>query len=1137
MARNGSAPKRSLAPWRLRTSSRRAGAQWRLLVVVGAVAVLSSTLLTSLSVLVATTEQDAVRGSLATAPRDQLEVRTWLTRPSGTVAETSRATDVAIHDALGSQVTETSSSFSLSEMFTIPRKSELFGLTYFGEIDGIVDHASLIDGAWPALATNDGPPTVAIPATAAKERSLTVGGTIRVSLEFGQPKVPVRIVGIYEVTDPAEAFWKADVLRGAGFDPAYPVPGTAGALATDATGPLVVASGAMAADHIAVERVVVRSSPDFSNLSVDELLPVLDRAGSLNLTIPTALATAADSVSALTPLPNTLNGVASALAVTRGTVLVVGLLVLVLSVAALSQTARLLNESRASERGLLRARGATRAQLVALGAIEALGIAAVAALASPPLSRLVYLAIAGQSTMASARMDNDPGIPLVVWATAAVISVIFAIVIIVPLLGAEGTFHEGQQAGARQRRASGLQRSGIDLAVVVVAAVAYWQLLQYRPEAQAKATLFVDPILVVGPTLILLAGALLSVRLLPLLSRGAERLATRGRGAVVALAAWEVGRRPRKATAAVLLLTLTVSVGTFGLSFLSSWQQSQIDQATFAVGAPVRIMDDGLSTGSELASIDGGAVGAPQPVVRTTGELANASAMRAYGDPSRGKPVVVLGLTSPARAMLDRGRLADEGGSHLATRLPGFDDTVTGGAIPQGATGISAIVTMQPEDKRKDLRMVLSAIVQDAAGTLATVDFGSIYADGDTYRAKGLIPEGFAATSLVGISAGVYSDPNEKGALPLLSGRAELRMRDFSALTLKSGKDGLNKYDELDVKEFTRTPVVLDTELWRGSGDLTSQRTGYSPTALPHAKWPIRLSFTVPAELRSIPMTVTEVAWTPPSQLGIVVVGPLSSTAHLDVGTGMTLIVNGQLMAAIIVGTLDHLPGTGSATTFSALNVATGEADESTIVVDGNQLTRSLVQRGERLGQPTEWWVDVPRDSSAAYVATAQERGLTAISGEGLGAELQQHPVRIPIQAALWLIIVGAALLAAVGFAIHATGNLRSRAIEFAQLRAVGLTRWHLVLAVTIESLLVCVLGTGFGIALGVGLSELITPLVGASASGTPAVPEARVLLPWLGIGAFALIVITALVLLVLVMARTQRAANPATALRWGGDR
>jgi hypothetical protein len=1136
MVRHGSAPKRSLAPWRLRTSSRRAGAQWRLLVVVGAVAILSSTLLTSLSVLVANSEQGAVRGSLATSPSDQLEVRTWLTRPTGSVAETTRATDIAVHDALGPQVTETSSSFSLSEMFTVPRKSELFGLTYFGEIDGIMNHASLIDGVWPTLEADDGPLTVAVPATAAKERSLKVGGTMGVSLEFGQPKVPVRIVGIYEITDPHEVFWTTDVLKGAGFEPAYPVPGTAGALATDATGPLVIANGTMGARQIAVERVVVRSTPVFAGLSVDELLPVLDRARSLNLTIPTALAAAAASVSTLTPLPNTLNGVASALAVTRGTVLVIGLLVLVLSVAALSQTARLLNESRAAERGLLRARGATRTQLITLGAIEAVVVAAIAGLVSPPLSRLVYGAIAGQSAMASANMDLDAGIPVIVWVTAAVISVVFAGVIITPLLGSEGTFHEGQQAGARQRRASGLQRSGVDLAVVVVAAVAYWQLLQYRPEAQAKATLFIDPILVVGPTLILLAGALFSVRLLPLLSRAAERLATRGNGAVVALAAWEVGRRPQKATAAVLLLTLTVSVGTFGLSFLASWQQSQLEQATFAVGAPVRVTDNGLGTESELATIDG-AVSPPQPVIRTTGELASASAMRAYGDPPEGKPAVVLGLPAPARAMLNRDRLADEGGSELVASLPSADDAVTGGTIPAGARGISAVVRMVPEDGRDDLRMVLRAIVQDAAGTLATVDLGTEYVDGHTHRVNGLLPEGFVATSLVGVSAGVYSDPHAEGKLPVLSTRAELRMRDFSTLTLKAGKDGLGKYRQTDFTEYKRSPVELDTELWRGSGDLTSQRTGYSPTALQNANWPIRLSFTVPAELRTTPMTVTEVAWRPADQLGIVIVGPLSHTAHLEVGTELTLIVNGQLMGATIVGTLDNMPGTGSATSFSALNVTSGDPDESTLVVDGTRLTRNLVQRGERLGQPTEWWVDVPDDSSARYVATAHERGLAAIAGEGLGTELQQHPVRIPIQAALWLVIVGAALLAAVGFAIHATGNLRSRAIEFAQLRAVGLTRSHLVLAVTIESLLVCVLGTGFGIALGVGLSELITPLVGASASGAPAVPEARVLLPWLGIGAFALIVITSLVTLVLVMARTQRAANPATALRWGGDR
>ena len=47
-------------------------------------------------------------------------------------------------------------------------------------------------------------------------------------------------------------------------------------------------------------------------------------------------------------------------------------------------------------------------------------------------------------------------------------------------------------------------------------------------------------------------------------------------------------------TLAVLLLTLALAVSTFSQAFLASWHQSQIDQANFAVGAPVRVYTEQL---------------------------------------------------------------------------------------------------------------------------------------------------------------------------------------------------------------------------------------------------------------------------------------------------------------------------------------------------------------------------------------------------------------------------------------------------------------------------------------------------------------------------------------------------------------
>ena len=77
--------------------------------------------------------------------------------------------------------------------------------------------------------------------------------------------------------------------------------------------------------------------------------------------------------------------------------------------------------------------------------------------------------------------------------------------------------------------------------------------------------------------------------------------------------------------------------------------------------------------------------------------------------------------------------------------------------------------------------------------------------------------------------------------------------------------------------------------------------------------------------------------------------------------------------------------------------------------------------------------------------------------------------------------IVAAALLVAIGFALHTAASVRARRLQFAQLRAIGLSRRSLVGVVGAESLILCAIGTVFGIAIGVLLSWMVGPLVAVS--------------------------------------------------------
>ena len=118
--------------------------------------------------------------------------------------------------------------------------------------------------------------------------------------------------------------------------------------------------------------------------------------------------------------------------------------------------------------------------------------------------------------------------------------------------------------------------------------MAYWQLGRQTSGAVSgdrSGTLGIDPLLVAAPALALLAGTVLTLRLLPLVARLAERRAAGGRGLTAALAGWQLSRRPMRGAGPVLLLVLAVALGMLAIGQGASWSRSQDDRADFAAGA------------------------------------------------------------------------------------------------------------------------------------------------------------------------------------------------------------------------------------------------------------------------------------------------------------------------------------------------------------------------------------------------------------------------------------------------------------------------------------------------------------------------------------------------------------------------
>src|SRR5690606_24012824 len=122
------------------------------------------------------------------------------------------------------------------------------------------------------------------------------------------------------------------------------------------------------------------------------------------------------------------------------------------------------------------------------------GLAVITTAASAPLARLAYLQLATVPAMANAGMNHDPGLPTGTWVVTGVVGFALLLVLVLPLLRRTGSFVDAEQAKSRPGRRAAFQRSGLDLAVVVVAALAYWQLRSYRsPVMDQGGVATVDP--------------------------------------------------------------------------------------------------------------------------------------------------------------------------------------------------------------------------------------------------------------------------------------------------------------------------------------------------------------------------------------------------------------------------------------------------------------------------------------------------------------------------------------------------------------------------------------------------------------------------------------------------------------------
>lgn len=999
-------------------------------------------------------------------------------------------------------------------------------LTHFAALDAT--RVKTVAGALPGLA-GDGPVPVALPENAAEPLGVQPGARLTLTDRITEQPLAVRVTGVYRATDPADPYWQLDSLGGRGVR----------TLAFTTYGPLLADPSALASGRTSGGETAWLATADFRTVTTDRIGDLRSAAGRG----PEELAGAkafGGAPTVRTALPTVLAQSERALLVARSTLLIVAVQLVVLAAYTLLLVARMLSSERAGETGLLRARGASRGRITALAAIEAALLALPAAVCAPVLAGHLTGLLAGHSalTRAGLRLDDAPAAQ--VWLVAGAVAVCCAAAVVAPALAATG---DGPRRG-RGRALPAPVRAGADVALLAVAVVAYWQ-LDRRTGADGGGALSgdregglgVDPLLVAAPALALLAGTILTLRLLPPVARLAERRAAGGRGLSVALAGWQFSRRPLRGAGPVLLLVLAVAMGMLAVGQSASRDRSQRDQADFRSGASVRVTDDGTG-GPGDAGLYGSLAG-----VRTAAP-AHRAALPLSGD--RTATVLALDTAGADEELLMRGDLADEEPAALLAALAPPKRARTGLLLPDDTRRVTLDLRLTNEDAASgtspdSLALRAVAVFEDRHGTAYRMSAGELPVDGRvhpvTLDLDGTASGGRAApagplglTGLRLLDAPVPAEA-EQHRLSVERVLAAGPAGDFRPVAIPSGLRWAGAY----------------TETWRGEAQKPVPVRADEPGAKP-------LSVVYGAG----PAQVTDDAWSPVAEFAVQVgavrpaapqrIPAVATDAFLDAsgarrGDSVDVTLGGEDVRVTIVRAVRQLPTTGPAAVGADGRVPPGQdgvraADGGGLLVDLRAVNEALARLSGTSLRPTEWWLSTAAGEAAPAAAQLRARpdaepGQVLVRDESAG-ELLGDPLGAGPRSALLAVAVVAVALAAVGFAVSAAGSLRERSAEFAVLRALGTPRRRLARLVAAEQSVLIGIALLVGLALGTVLTRAVVPLLVLTAQATQPVPRVLVELPVDRVG--LLLAAVAALPLVTVAVIALRRADPAVTLRHQGD-
>lgn len=1078
----------NLHAWRARIILRRAIVQRAILISTFASLLLAMSAITILATYAQAVPEAGLRATLRDAPAVSTGVKVSTSLGGHSITDL----DSGVRDAVRATFHNIPTSIYLAAE-SIAHDTSDGQIVELVDLQGVAEHADLVSGTWPS----DGAPVqLAVPESVAAPLGWTAGTHTQLTSRLSGQSVDVVVSGVYRARNAEAAYWLVDPFGNTGVRQ----------LSLTTRGPVVVTQGAFL-DHFADSATLTwQVIPDLSRVTHSQIQALKHALPALRTNLIERDGFGA-STSYATNLPTVIDAQQRAAAAARSTLLIPLALLAVLAVSALLLPARLIADYRRGETEQLRARGASPRTITGLalreGALLVVPAGILAALLTSPLVQLVARLTGLRS--AGVELPATPG--GATWLALAAGALLCLAVFVLPWLRA------GRDAPVRQRAAgsTGLQRAGLDAALAVLALVAYWEIRTVSGTGD-------DPVVVIAPALAVVAGAMVAMRLLPLLARGIERLALRGRGMPAAVASAQVARRPSRHTGPALLVALALAIGTLSAVYGTTWHASQRDRADFQVGADVRF-DTPLAKGA-VSPAGQRAVYEQLPGVRSALPV-----LRREAAESKDRSLVVLGVDAAAapHVMAWRSDLRPASLLKLLAPLAEARPEIPGAPIPPGATGIEVDARLAVTydegftgtGSSDYWNAQLALVVADPDGMLHRVPLGKLPSDGLETTLRGELPSSdqpwtIAAFDLTYSPLGMSPTPTLDLTIgtPRVAGDGSVAPMALPPGMTWSGSAVVDAPTQLPpqvIKVAEVGKAWLSAQVDAGSAGMSTSRSH------------VLLGLGLP-----LPPNASAGRTSDPSPIPAIATSSYLRQRAASVGSTIVIPYGGRQLPVTVIASVDAIP--------AVPNSSDG------ILLDLQTLNLTAFSSGWELVNATEWWLATDGSGRAREALEADPMLAAAVHDRHQAAEHQwQDPFARGAQTALLVGFAAAILFAAIGFAVNAAIAARERQSELALLRAIGTPPSKVTRLIAVEQTIVVGLGATAGLSLGALVAREVLPLIIISPDGAAA-PAVLVALPWPALGLLLAGSILGLLAVTAVLARTSARGSSARPQSLGAE-